>query len=186
MTTDSGEWIPAFNYIYKPKLFNDPMGTSSDKENMPELETIPTSEGKTLKWTEKPMKRERKWEAHVPKQIPLPKTSSPTTDMDLTGSMEQLETFTEDKTDGKDFSERPANDKRPARPPRKLKTILHNLIPLPGCPNNMAMNAAIVCILKPHSTEIRGMIPEKRKVPRGWPDYLKRSPPKATLQNNDI
>ena len=56
MTTDSGEWIPTFDYIYRPKLFNDLMGTSSDKENMPELETIPTSGGETLEWTEKPMK----------------------------------------------------------------------------------------------------------------------------------
>ena len=50
-------------------------------------------EGKTLEWTEKPMKRNNKWEASVAKQIPLPKTISPTADMDLTGSMEQLKTL---------------------------------------------------------------------------------------------
>ena len=100
--------------------------------------------------------------------------------------MEQLVTFTEDDTDVRDFSERPANDKILARPPRKLKTILQNLIPPPGCPNYMAMNAAVAGIPKPHSIEIRGMTPEKRKVPRGWPACLRRSPPKKTLQNNDI
>ena len=186
MTTDSEEWIPTFDYIYRPKLFNDPRGTSSDRENMPELELIPMSEGEILEWTEEPMKRDNKQEAQVAKQILLPETSSPNTDMDLTGSMEQLETFTEDDKDVSDFSERPDNDKRPARPPRKLKTILQNLIPPLGCPNYMAMNAAVAGIPKPHSAEIRGMTPEKRKVPREHPACLKRSPPKVTLQNNDI
>ena len=131
---DSREWIPTFDYIYIPKHFNDPRDISSEKENMPELEPIPMLEGKTLEQIEKLMKKDNKWEAHVAKQILLPKTSSPNTDIDLTGSMEQLETFIEDDTDVGDFSEGAVNDKRPARPPRKLKTILQNLIPPLGCP----------------------------------------------------
>ena len=41
-------------------------------------------------------------------------------------------------------------------------------------------------IRKPTFQEIRSILPEKRKVPRGWPTCLKRSPPKATFQNNNI
>ena len=48
------------------------------------------------------------------------------------------------------------------------------------------MNAAAAGIPKPHNTEIRGIIPKKKKVPRGWPACLKRLPPKVTFQNNDI
>ena len=41
MTSDSGLWLPTPEFEYKPKLFNDPRNTSSDKENMPPLEPIP-------------------------------------------------------------------------------------------------------------------------------------------------
>ena len=71
-------------------------------------------------------------------------------------------------------------------PPRRLKTMIQNLIPPLGYPNYMAMNAAVAYIPKSCSAEIRGMIPEKKKVPMGWPACLKRLPPKATFQNNDI
>ena len=50
----------------------------------------------------------------------------------------------------------------------------------------MAMNAAIIGIPKPQHAEIRGIIPEKKKVPRGWPACLKRSLPKVAFQNNDM
>ena len=49
----------------------------------------------------------------------------------------------------------------------------------------MSMDASAMGIPKPQFTEIRGTTPEK-KVPRGWPTCLKRSPPKATFHNNDI
>ena len=45
MTTDSEAWLPTPDYIYMPKLFDDPRGTSSNKENMPELEPIMMLEG---------------------------------------------------------------------------------------------------------------------------------------------
>ena len=85
-----------------------------------------------------------------------------------------------------DFSERPANDLRPPMPPRKTKVLLQNLIPPPGCPDYMGMNHAIMGIPKLQPPEIRGIIPKKTKVPRGWPTCPKRSPSKAALHNNDI
>ena len=78
----------------------------------------------------------------------------------------------------RDFSERPVNDKRPTKPPRKPKVMLKNLIPTPDCHDYMTVDAAVMDIPKPQHTEIRGIIPEKKKVPRGWPTCLKRSPQK--------
>ena len=50
----------------------------------------------------------------------------------------------------------------------------------------MAINAVAAGIPKPHNTETRGIIPEKKKVPRGWPACLKRLPPKMAFQNINI
>ena len=49
----------------------------------------------------------------------------------------------------------------------------------------MVMNHAAMGIPRPALPEIRSFLPEK-KVPIGWPGCLKRSPPKATFNNNDI
>ena len=92
----------------------------------------------------------------------------------------------EDDTDIRDFSKRPVNDHRPSKPPRKTKVICQNLIPPPGCPDYVVMNHAVMGIPKPTLLEIRSFLPEKKKVTRGWPTCLKRSPPMATFQNNDI
>ena len=121
MTMDSGAWLPTPDYIYTPKLFDDPRGTSFDKENMPELEPIMTLKGKIFRQIDKLLKRDNKWEAHVAKLMPLPKTRSPNIDTDQLGSMEWLEATTDDDIDVRDFSERPANDKRPANLPENKR-----------------------------------------------------------------
>ena len=118
--------------------------------------------------------------------MPLPRSSSPYPNDDQTGSLGWLEPKTEDDMDIRDFSERPTNNQRPPKPPRKPKVMLQNLIPPPGCPDYMVMNAAIMGIPRPQKPEVRGIIPEKKKVPRGWPACLKRSPPKVVFHNNDI
>ena len=100
--------------------------------------------------------------------------------------MEQLETATEDDMDIRDFSKRPTKDLRPPKPPRKVKVIHQDLIPPTGHPDYVAMNHAVMGIPKPTLPEIRSLLPEKKKMPGGWPTCLKRSPLKATLQNNDI
>ena len=50
----------------------------------------------------------------------------------------------------------------------------------------MAMNHVVMGIPKPPLLEIRSLLTEKSKVPIGWPACLKRSPPKAAFNNNDI
>ena len=39
---------------------------------------------------------------------------------------------------------------------------------------------------KPHRTEIWGILPDKRKIPCGWPAFLRRQPPRVAFKNNDI
>ena len=146
---------------------------------MPPLEPIPMpvlniEESDFLGRTEKLLEKDNKWEASVAQQIPLPRSSSPYPDINQPGSLEQLEPKTEDGMGMRDFSENPANDQRPSKPAHKTKVMLQNLIPPPGCPDYMAINAAIAGIPKPQTTRIRGILPEKKKVPRGWPTCLKR------------
>ena len=86
--------------------------------------------------------------------------------------------------DVRDFSERPANDHRPPKPPTKPRVMLQNLIPPPGCPDYIAMNATVMGIPKPQHNEVRRIIPENNKVSRGWHTCLKRSPLKVTFHND--
>ena len=51
-------------------------------------------------------------------------------------------------------------------------------------PMNTTTAAAVPA--KPHRTEIWGILPDKRKVPHGWPACLRRQPPRVAFKNNDI
>ena len=48
------------------------------------------------------------------------------------------------------------------------------------------MNAVAAAPAKHHRTEIWGILPDKRKVPHGWPACLRRQPPRVVFRNNDI
>ena len=39
---------------------------------------------------------------------------------------------------------------------------------------------------KPHRNEVWGILPDKRRVPHGWPACLRRQPPRVAFRNNDI
>ena len=132
-----GDWLPSPEPNYRPKLFDDPRNPDSSKENMPPLEPVPmsvfnTAEREFLNKTEKVLGTGDNWESHVTQQILLHRTSSSTqTDKQL-GSLEQLEVFTEDEMDIREFSERPTNDIKLPKPPRKTKTHIQDVIPLQG------------------------------------------------------
>ena len=36
------------------------------------------------------------------------------------------------------------------------------------------------------TNEVRGILPERRKTPHGWPRCLRRTPPNMVLRNNDL
>ena len=193
---DSGDWLPSPEPNYRPKLFDDPRNPDSSKENMPPLEPVPMSvfnarEREFLNMMEKSLGTGDNWEAYMAQQILLPRTSSPTHTNKQLGSLEQLEVFTEDEMDIREFSERPANDipandMRPPKLPRKTKSYIHDVIPPPACTDYMVMNHTVRGTPKPPLPEIRSLLMDKRKVLIGWSTCLKRSPPKAALNNNNI
>ena len=53
-------------------------------------------------------------------------------------------------------------------------------------PTYLAMNAVAATPAKPHQTEIWGILPDKRRIPRGWPTCLRKQPPRVAFKNNDI
>ena len=123
------------------------------------MPVLNVEEADFLDWTEKLLGKDNGWEAHVAQQVPLPRTSSPCPSNNQTRTLEQLETMTEDYMVVRDFSERPANNHRPPKPPRKPKVMLQNLIPSPGCPDYAVMSHTVMGIPRPPLPEIRGIFP---------------------------
>ena len=113
------------------------------------------------------------WKANVAKQlVTTPRASLPF--LKQTNTLEDLEPdMDKDIIDITDYSERPSNDKRSPRPKQMDMTQGHCPTPQ-NSPTYLAMNAVAVAPTKPHRTEIQGILPDKRKVPHGWPACLRR------------
>ena len=161
---------------------------SSDKENMPptELVTPPSLRNLSLEEeTNEPENKATSWEASVARNVEtIPSASFPYPRK--TSTLEELELDTEeDIIDVTDYSERPSSDKRSPRPKQTDMTQGHCSTPQ-NSPTYLAMNAVAVAPAKPHRTEIWGILPNKRKVPYGWPACLRRQPPRVAFKNNDI
>ena len=130
------------------------------------------------------------WEANVARNLEtLPRASSP--HLRKTSTLEDLEPDTDnDIIDVSDFFERPSNDKRSPRPKQTNTThsTTQGHCPTPqNSPTYIQMNTATAAApAKPHRTEIQGILPDKRKVPHGWPACLRRQPPRVAFKNNDI
>ena len=126
------------------------------------------------------------WEANVARNLEtLPRSSSPYTRKMST--LEDLEPDTDNNmVDITDFFERPPNDKRSPRP--KQTDLTQGYCPTPqNSPTNVQMNSTAAAVpVKPHRTEIWGILLDKRKVPRGWPACLRGQPPRVAFKNNDI
>ena len=149
MTSDSGPCPSSPTETeYKPQFFDEPECLSSDKENIPPIESITPPSLKNLSLEEGMTGNETEatsWEASVAKTImTTPRASSPYPDW--SNSLEQLEPDTDnDIIDITDYSERPANDRR--SPQHKLKYMTHTVTqgycPTPqNSPTHLAMNAA--------------------------------------------
>ena len=103
-----------------------------------------------------------------------------------TSTLEDLELDMDDNmVDITDFFERPPNEKRSPRPKQTDATQGHCSVPQ-NSPTYMSMNPLAVMPVKPHRTEIQGILPDKRKVPHGWPACLRRQPPRVAFKNNNI
>ena len=88
-----------------------------------------------------------------------------------------------------DFFERPSNDKRSPRPKRAdtTNTKLQGHCPTPqNSPTYLPRNTTAAAPAKPHRTKIWGILPDKKRVPHGWPACLRRQLPRVAFKNNDI
>ena len=113
----------------------------------------------------------------------LPRSSSPYPKK-KTHTLEDLETDTDDNmVDMTNFFDRPQNEKRSPRP----KPLDHNSDQCPTPQNSPTHMAKLpVSPVKPHRNKVWGILPDKRRVPHGWPACLRRQPPRVAFRNNDI
>ena len=142
-----------------------------------------------LKWHRCLSISELDWEDTVTQQ--MPRTSSPFPD-DSDKNLEKLETETYEDLDEIDDRARPASDRRkpilrcrptPRRsPPNWLKI---------DCPTPQTSPEYITMVVslqqtKQPTNEVRGILPERRKTPNGWPKCLRKTPLKLVPRNNDL
>ena len=129
------------------------------------------------------------WEANVVRKlVTTPRASLPF--LKQTSTLEDLEPdMDDDIIDVTEYSERPASDKRSPRPKQTNTThaTTQGHCPTPqNSPTYLAMNAVAAAPVKPHRTEIQGILLDKRKVPHGWPACLRRQPPRVAFRNKNI
>ena len=158
---------------YKPRFFDEPECLSSDKENIPPIESITPPSLKNLSLEEGMTEKKTEatcWEASVAKNImTTPRESSPY--LDHHSTLEKLEPDTDDNVrDITDYSERLANDRR--SPQHKQKHTTHTMTqrhcPTPqSSPTYISMNAVVATPAKPYQGEIWGILPDKKRIPCG-------------------
>ena len=120
VTSNSGPCPSPIEQEYSPKYFDEPDCLSSDKENMPPIESITPPSLKNLSLEEENNENEHKatsWEANVVRKLDLLPRSSSTYPKKKTRTLEDLETDTDDNmVDMTNFFDRPQNEKRSPRP----------------------------------------------------------------------
>ena len=85
-----------------------------------------------------------------------------------------------------DFFDRPQNEKRSPRP-NQADTNHEQCPTLQNSPTHTPKSSVSKAPpAKPHRNEIWGILPDKRRVPCGWPACLRRQPPRVAFRNNDI
>ena len=160
---------------------------SSDKENMPLTESVtpPLRNLSLEEEVDNDNNETTSWEANVARKLIMTPRAS-LSFLKQTSTLEDLEPdMDEDIIDVTDYSERPSNENRSPRPTQTDTTQGHCPTPQ-NSPTYLAINAVAVAPAKPHRTKIWGILPDKRKVPCGWPACLRRQPPKVAFKNNDI
>ena len=191
ITSDSGQCPSPTEY--RPKYFEEPEGLDSDKENMPPIESITPPSLKNLSLEEENDNNNNNndneheatsWEASVARNVDLlPRSSSPYPKK-KTRTLEDLETDTDDNmVDMTNFFDRSQNEKRSPRPNSEHCPTPPNS---PTCMPKSSVPAPPISPIKPHRSEIRGVLPDKRRVPHGWPACLRRRPPRVAFRNNNI
>ena len=114
MTSDSGPCPSPTEHEYKPRFFDEPEWLSSDKENMPLIESVTPPSLRNLSLEEEINEPEHEatlWEANVARNLEtLPRSSSPYPRK--TSTLEDLEPDMDNNmVDITNFFERPPNEK---------------------------------------------------------------------------
>ena len=194
VTSDSGQYPSPTEHEYRPKYFEGPECLDSDKENMAPIESITPPSLKNLSLEEENNDNNNEheatsWEASVARNVELlPRSSSPYPKKKIR-TLEDLETDTDDNmVDITNFFDRPQNEKRSPRP-TPIKNNSEQCPTPQNSPTHMprsSVPAPPISPTKPHRNEIRGVLPDKRRVPHGWPACLRRQPPRVAFRNNNI
>ena len=181
VTLDSGPCPSPTEHEYKPRYFDEPNCLSSNKENMPPIESITPPSLGNLSIEEENNEVEHKatsWKANVARNSDsLPRSSSPYPKK-KTSTVEDLEADTDDNMiDITNFFDRPQNEKRSPRP--KQANSNHERCPTPqNSPTHTPKSSVSTTpSAKPHRNEIRGILLDKRRVPCGWPAFSEGSHP---------
>ena len=189
--SNSGPCPSPIEQEYRPKYFDEPDYLSSDKENMPPIESITPPSLKNLSLKEEKIESNEheatSWEANVALNLDSLPRSSSLYPKKKTHTLEDLETDTDDNmVDMTDFFDRPQNEKRSPRP-KQAKTESEQC-PTPQNSPTHAPKSSVSTTppAKPHRNKVRGILPDKRRVPHGWPACLRRQPPRVGFRNNDI
>ena len=132
ITSDSGPCPSLTEHKYKPRYFDEPEWLSSDKENMPPIESItpPSLRNLSLEVENNEVEHEATmWEANVARNLnPLPRSSSPCPKK--TNTLEDLKTDTDDNmVNMTDFFERPLTKR--GLPDINKPTQIKNNVPHP-------------------------------------------------------
>ena len=169
VTSDSGPCPSPTEHEYKPRYFNEPEWLSSNKENMPPIESITPPSLRNLSIEEENNEAEYEatsWEANVARNLDsLPRSSSPYPKK-KTSTLEDLETDTDDNmVDMTDFFDRPQNEKRSPRP-KQADSNQEQCPTLQNSPTHTPKSSVSTTPpAKPHRNEIGGPPRQKKSTP---------------------
>ena len=189
-TLDSGQCPSPTEHEYKPRYFDEPNCLSSNKENMPPIESITPPSLENLSIEEENNETEHEatlWEANVARNLDSLSRSSSPYPKKKTNTLEDLETDTDDNmVDMTDFFDRHQNEKRSPR--HKQAEMIPEQCPTPqNSPTHTPKSSVSTTPpAKPHRNEVWGILPNKRRVPHGWPACLGRQPPRVAFRNSYI
>ena len=85
-----------------------------------------------------------------------------------------------------DFFDRPQNEKRSPRPKQTDSNQEQCPTPQNSPTHTPKSSVSTTPSAKPQRNEVQGILPDKRRVPHGWPACLRRQPPRVAFRNNDI
>ena len=189
--SNSGPCPSPIEQEYRPKYFDEPDCLSSDKENMPPIESITPPSLKNLSLEEENNENDEheatSWEANVAQNLDLLPWSSSPYPKKKTHTLEDLETNPDDNmVDMMDFFDRPHNKKRSPRP-KQAETDSEQCPTPQNSPTQIPKSSVSTTLpVKPNRNEVWGILLDKRRVPCGWPACLQRQPPRVVFRNNDI